>query len=963
MNYKKLLFTLLLFFPVFLFSQVGKISGTVLDKQTGEPLIGASVSVVGLNAGAATNLNGEFIILNVAVGTFTVKATYIGYSETKIENVRISTNITTNVNFKLVSEDVQLQTITIVAERKLIEKNTTNATSIINKDDIANLPIRTVTDIVAQQTGAVAKDGNIYVRGSRSEGIAYYVDGVLVNNPVFGNAQIQMINNAIEEVQFQAGGYSAEFGGANGGIVSTQSRAGTENYNFGFEGITDNFQKVGQKYLGGYSYGYSEYSLTAGGPIIPSYNKLKFFVAANNSYTRSPALFYKGYDFKNIYDPGLAESGSADTFNLYRPEGYLAERGSNTYQVMGNLTYDLQPFSIRLNGNFRTNESLNGSGNYNSAYKNSPNENRQRAGLHQDYTLTSSLKLTHILGPSAFYDVILNYFNDFTVDMDPFLKHNIAAYGDSIQNAKFGVTLAGDSRLPSDLSAYGFDFGRINNPYNNYTKQKTLSFGGKINLLYQAGSHHEFKVGGEYNYYTIRRYSLAPVKLAGNSRSVADGDPNLIYTQLDNYGYDVFGNESDTGLTKSKHPVFAAAYVQDKLEYSDLVLNLGFRLDYIDIDGQRFKDPQNITFTQDNLIAQDSLLKVDPITQISPRFGFSFPVTDKTVFHAQYGKFIQQSRLRDVYQGYNLISANIKGGLAISNPVGFGLKPERTTSYEIGFKQQIGENMAFDITGFYKDIKDQTQIRQVYGLANTSTPTYYAWVNGDFTTVKGVEFKLDIRRTQRIAASFDYTYSDAEGTGSNPSTGFRMIWQSATSTPFFPQQIAPLDFNQTHKGSINVDYRFAENDGPVILGSKVLENFGFNLLFSFGSGYNYTRWIGFENLRTPIEPLNASQTPWTYQIDLKVDKSVSFVGLNLNIYVWVTNLLNTENVRSVFNNSGSAYDDGYLASDLGKSKTSGYEKYGPEIVNTYKKLYAAQNYDAAKLGVPRQVRLGVRLNY
>jgi outer membrane receptor protein involved in Fe transport len=963
MNYKKQIFALLLFIPVFIFSQVGKISGVVTDKQTGEPLIGASVTVLGINTGAATNLNGEFVILNIPVGAYSLKATYIGYTEAKIENVRVSTNITTNINFKLNSEDVQLQTITIVAERPLIEKNTTNSTSIISREDLANLPIRTVNDIVGMQAGAVSKDGNIYVRGSRAEGIAYYVDGVLVNNPVFGNAQIQMINNAIEEVQFQAGGYSAEFGGANGGIVSTQSRAGRENYDFSFEVITDNFNKVGSEYLGGYSYGYSEYSLTAGGPLIPTYNKLKFFVAANNNYSRSPAGFYKGFDFKNIYDPGLAAAGSADTFSLFRPTGYLAQRGSNTYQVMGNLTYDLQPISIRLNGNFRTNESLNGSGNYNSAYIKTPNENRGRAGLHQDYTLTSSLKVTHVISSSAFYDVILNYFNDFGVDMDPIFKHNIKAYGDSIENAKKGITLRSDGSIPSDQSAYGNDFASINNPYNNYTKQKTLSLGGKVNLLYQAGSHHELKMGGEYNYYTIRRYSIAPVKLAGTSRSVADGDPNLIYTQLDNYGYDVYGNESDAGLTKSKHPIFAAAYLQDKLEYSDLVVNLGFRLDYIDIDAKQFKDPQNIAFTPDNLIADTSLVTVDPIAQISPRLGFSFPVTDRTVFHAQYGKFIQQSRLRDVYQGYNLASANIKGGLAIQNPVGFGLKPERTTSYEIGFKQQIGENLAFDITGFYKDIKDQIQIRQTFGLPNTSTPTYYAWVNGDFSTVKGVEFKLDLRRTQRIAASFDYTYSDAEGTGSNPSTGFRMIWQSATTTPFFPQQIAALDFNQTHKGSINLDYRYANEDGPELLGIKLLENFGFNMLFSFGSGYNFTRWIGFENLRTPIEPLNASQTPWTYQVDLKVDKTVSFVGLNLNIYVWVTNLLNTENVRSVFNNSGDAYDDGYLSSDLGKSKISGYEQFGTEIVNTYKDLYKALTYDSNKLGVPRQVRLGVRLNY
>ncbi|MCX6149388.1 MAG: TonB-dependent receptor [Ignavibacteriales bacterium] len=944
------------FLPVFLYAQTGKIVGKATDLQTGDPLIGANIIVEGTSLGAATNANGEYVILNVPPGTYTVKARYLGYREVTYQNIKLSVNLTTEVNFELPTEAYQTETVTVVAPKPLINKNTTNATSIVRQEDIENIPIRGVNNIVATQAGVVEQGGNLYVRGSRSDAVAFYVDGVLVNNPVLGGSRTQVINNAIEEIQFQAGGYSAEFGGANGGIVSTQTRTGAENYKLSFEGITDHFTETGKKFLGTYSYGSSEYVLTAGGPIIPGRKDLKFFLAANNTYQGSPANFYKGFDFKNVYDPSLAAGGTADTFDVYYPDGINASSEQNTYQVQGNLSWDLNPFTIRLNGGFTYTEGRNGIGRQ--AYN-----NHDRAGLNQGQTITSSLKLTHVINPNSFYDIILNVFDDFFVNMDPVFKHNIAAYGDSIQNALYGTTLKRDGADADPYTAYGFQFEKGTIPYDLYQKQKTLSFGGKANFLYQAGLHHELKFGGEYTYYTIRRYSFAPEQLAANAKSVADGSINRIYARLDNYGYDVYGNQSDAGFDKARHPVFAAAYFQDKIEFPDLVINAGLRLDYINIDAQIFKDPTNIVFTPDNLIDPTSLKDVDPLLQVSPRLGFSFPVTERTVFHAQYGKFVQQTRLRDVFQGINLIADNIKGGFAIQNPVGFGLRPERTTSYEIGFKQQIGEVFAFDITGFYKDIKDQIQIRTIYGAANSSTPAYYAWVNGDFSTVKGIEFKLDLRRTQRVSATFDYTYSDAEGTGSNPSTSFRAIWQSPTGVPFFPMQISPLDFNQAHRAYINVDYRFDTDDGPAVLGSKPLENLGVSILMSFNSGFNFTRWEGYGNSRVPLEPLNASTTPWTYQIDARLDKTIKLGPVALNIYILVANLLNTQNVVAVFNNTGDAYDNGFLNDAQGKAITEGYRTYGEDKAQEYSQLYKALNYASGNFGTPRQIKLGIRLNY
>ncbi len=959
MKYKFTFLTLIILLIAFTLpalAQSGKVVGKVTDLETGEPLIGANILISGTNFGAATNVDGQFIILNVPPNTYTIVARYIGYKEVTKSNIQVSVNVTTETNFQLPSETYELGVVEIVAPKPLINKNLTNSVNIVRSEDIENLPIRGVNAVVSTQTGVVNQGGTIYVRGGRQDAVAYYVDGVLVNNPVFGGAQTSPITNAIQEVQFQAGGYPAEYGGANAGIISTTTKIGGENYNIGMEAITDQFTSVGDKFINTYSYGYSEYVLTASGPIFPTLKNVRFFVAGDYTWNRTPIAFNPEINYNNIYDPALGNL--ADTLNFIYPGGYRLNQGARTVQVQGNLSFDLKPFNIKFNGSFQRDDSRNGVGITNIL-------TAPRAGQHEAQTITASAKVTQVLNDRAYYDLIFNYFGNFYVDMDPIFQHDITAYGDSVLNAQVGTTLRGDGQMPADLRAYGFAFTNGAIPYNLYRKMRTNSLGGKVSLLYQIGQHHELKTGADLNYYTIRRYSIAPFTIAAFRRALPQGSGYDFYDRLDNYGYDEVGNNADAGINAAKHPIFAAYYIQDKMEFSDLVVNFGLRLDYIDTDSKTFKNPHDIVFT-DNLIDPTDLVDQTPFTQVSPRLGFSFPVTDKTVFHAQYGKFVQQSQLRDIYEGYNVVADNIRGGYAIEQPVGFGLKPERSTQYEIGFKQQLGDLFAFDITGFYKDIKDQIQERSIYADPGANHRQYYAFVNGDFSTVKGVELKFDLRRVERISATLDYTYSDAQGTGSNPSSSFRQIWQSPTSIPFFPMQIAPLTFNQAHTGALNLDYRFADNDGPSLFGSQILSNFGINALFRFTSGFNFTRYTNdsWGNSRVPTEPLNSSTTPWTFQLDMKIDKSVSLGPLDANIYLWIINVLNTQNVVAVFPVSGDAYDDGWLSSPQGSQAVQGIvNQYGEQYADMYKQLYETTTYDSGHFGPPRQIRVGIRLNY
>jgi outer membrane receptor protein involved in Fe transport len=1007
--HKRILITVLcMLFPVLLHAQTGKLAGKVTDRETGEPLIGANVVIEGTDRGAATNINGEYVILNVPIGKLTVVSSYIGYQAITIRDVLVRSNETATVDFQLPSDAFKVGEVEIVAQKPLVDKNVTNSKSTVTQEEIENLPVRGVESIVALQAGIVQQGGTIYVRGSRGDATGYIVDGVAANDPVYGGRNISVINNAIAEVSFQAGGYSAEFGGASGGLIATTTRTGTRNIQVGFEAYTDSWSGPGEEnFLGSYNYGNSLYALTAGGPL---FGPVKFFVAGQNSFLRTPIRYREGYDLADKYDRLLRQTEAhallspaeqakvgifdprlgkdAQKIDLTYPAGFIHNNATEGYVLQGNLTFDLNPINIRVGGSYGYNSGRNGAGILsayqvgrtaslaNDVYTLNEGEisfaNQNRALWNQNENYGVNLKMTHLLNQNTFYEVFLGYTGYFNLLMDNDHQHDLFAYGDSAANYAYGYQFRADGNGPAPVVVFGQRFQPFGFPEEGYAYQKDRynSVNGKINFVHQIGRTHEVKVGAEAAMYSIRQYDVIPYSLKSFLRSNPDANPTqqAVNSRTNYFGYDMWGVESDDALTGPKSPVFASAYALDKIELEDLVINVGLRWDYIDTDTKQFVDPSNVKFDDNGMILDDpsNLEEVDPTSAFSPRLGFSFPVTDQTVFYAQYGKFVQQSRLRDVYLGYAMSASNIRGGYAIENPVGFGLRPETTIQYDFGFRQQIGDFLAFDIGAFYKDIRDQIQVRQIVATPGAQHQAYDAWVNGDFATTTGVSLKIDLRRVERVQASIDYTYSDARGTGSSPSTAFRTIWLSPTETPYLPKYTTPLAFDQTHRGAVNIDYRFSADDGPEFGGVHPLENLGLNMLFTFNSGHPYTLVDdnSYDNRRQPVEVLNESRTPWIFQVDARLDKTVNIAGLNVNFYIWVINLLDTRNVEDVFIQTGSASDNGYLSTDQGRQELLTYANYGKVYEDLYRDFYYQYNIQNANFfGPPRQVRLGLRLDF
>jgi len=982
----------------------GKITGHVVDAQSKEPLIGATVIIVGTTTGSSTDTEGKFVILSVPTGEYKIKASYVGYNDQQISGIRVSSDLTSEINFTLFATGVELKAVDIVAEQPMVNKSSTNIVRIASREELEKLPLRGVISAVALQPGVVAQDDRgiqrLYIRGGRSDEVGYYVEGVPTRSILTGDNITSVIPEALEEFQVHAGGYTAEYGGANAGIVRQQLRSGTSSYRATLQLETDNlniskglFQYTpGDKFLNTFNYGYSDYVFTLSGPAFS--DRIKVFVAGENQFQRDTHVqFIEPFRFENLVDEG----NRLDTVHVLKFDpGNVPGTMKNRFSVNGTVTLDYNPYIVRLGGTFAWQRSRINDFPIVHIF------NLDRLPVADQSDGLFNVKFTHFLSPKTFYEANLSYFDFRQKVYDPLLGDDYLHYKDSLLLSDLGYnTNLNYAQNPTSYNFNGFPFDRPGRLLAQYQKGKQYALGGSLDLTSQISSH-EIKFGGSINHYSVRSFQigrraprpneadlenlLAAIRDDPNTfRTPGDYDPltdsyarDIAYLKagafISSYGYDVYGNEVDGGYDGPKNPTYGAFYLQDKLELSDLIVKAGFRLDIMDNDDVEFKNATNPDITRSDLIIPGAVVKKDAFKQVSPRIGFSFPVTDRTQFHVQYGKFIQAPQLNTIYAGRGYSAVIFSGQNFISQPIGYGLDPERATQYEIGFTQQFSDYAVFDITGFYKDIQGQIQLAKIVTDPGAVAAAYNTLQNGDYATTKGVELHMSLRRVARMQAQLNYTLSDAQGTGSSPYSAVAGV-ENATPRPTV---ISPLTFNQAHRGTLNLDYRFAENDGGPILG-----RLGANLLLTFNSGHNYTRSTGSigqrdaylggiladddPRTRKPVEPINSSTTPWNFNIDLRIDKTLRLGEFDMNIYVYVQNLLDTKNVINVYSRTGNAYDDGFLGNpDLSANIV---RDRGQQYVDMYKAINLGdrQHYQLTQggdlFGPPRQVRIGFRIEY
>jgi len=579
------------------------------------------------------------------------------------------------------------------------------------------------------------------------------------------------------------------------------------------------------------------------------------------------------------------------------------------------------------------------------------------------------------------------------IDIDSYdLNSYTMNYYDSEGNLKtvaLSDALSIDMFSPDEL----YDNGNLLANYSGYTYT-----GEKTKLKDSPSFDDFFNKRNESGMYTREIAPFTPIYMAGYVQDKFAFD-DLIF----NIGVRVDRFDANQQVLTDPYTLYPAKTVSevqdlgthpqnmgsDYVVYVDQVLNptkiLGYRNGdtWYDSEGLVVTDPtislkgeSGVTpYLQDRnniTVSSKAFSDYEPQISVMPRISFSFPISDEALFFAHYDVLTQRPTyaLRMSPLDYYLIP--FTGSPDINNP---NLKPEKTIDYELGFQQRLTASSSLTLSAYYREIRDQIQ---AFRYTAAYPKTYYSYNNIDFSTVKGMTVTFDLRRTSNARVRASYTLQFANGTGSNPEFAKGLI---QTGQPNL-RTLFPLSFDRRHALNIMLDYRFAEGkeyNGPVIRRKvtdasgaqvtksiQVLKNTGVNFTIFGGSGTPYTRSskivpIGQSGI---IEgSINGSRLPWQFRIDGRIDKDINIQWSEkrasyLNIYLQVLNILDAKNIMSVYSATGNPDDDGYLAA-------AEYQN----LINTqldpqsFRDLYSIRVNSPGNYSSPRQIRLGVVLNF
>lgn len=521
----------------------------------------------------------------------------------------------------------------------------------------------------------------------------------------------------------------------------------------------------------------------------------------------------------------------------------------------------------------------------------------------------------------------------------------------------------------------------INSYFNEYDENGNFRrFVGAYQPTYIAGYIMDkfafddivFNVGVRVDVFNANQPVLRDQHLFFNSRSVAEartlasGDPSL-YDWVN-----IPGNMGDDYVV----------YVND---YESPTQINGFRRGetWFDANGIETQDPSTIRSAQAGGVqpwllnpgqetpSADAFEQYKAAINVMPRISFSFPISDEANFFANYDVLTKRptgfngfdplNRFNPVE--YQFIRAR---NVILNNP---NLRPETTIDYAFGFQQVLTRSSSLKINAFYREFRNQVQVRNIF---EAYPSTYRTYGNRDFGTVKGLTVEYDLRRTGNVRINANYTLQFADGTGSDPSSALMFVNSNQPDLRI----LHPFNFDQRHAFAFTFDYRYgqgAKYNGPRINDMNILENTGLNIITLVNSGTPYSGQNNIlpvpTGIGTPqlLGSLNGSRQPWTYRLDLQIDRSFDLeFGKDdakkkrayLNVYCRVTNLFNQMNVISVYRATGNPDDDGYLAAAQSQ----------PTIQNqldeqAFRDMYAMAINNPFNVSMPRTIRLGVKIDF
>ena len=457
---------------------------------------------------------------------------------------------------------------------------------------------------------------------------------------------------------------------------------------------------------------------------------------------------------------------------------------------------------------------------------------------------------------------------------------------------------------------------------HGYTDRKNQTLYLSGSLTWQYNNTHQIKAGLGYKHH-VMTYQTFTTEVSSTTGWIPDGrTPETSYSN-DNYrNWLSDAALVGTGIAQSNRtPREFFAYIQDKIELVDMIVNMGLRYDYFDPNyyvPSDYKDPNDPKYFQyttvdtiDGIVMADTAVAredeyqgvgtivatlnakgepwvdydqfyqyVKPVHQFSPRIGVAYPITDRGIIHFSYGHFFQIPTFAYLYANPEFEIAGDNASV-LGNA---GLKPQKTVKYEIGLQQELAPDLAVELIAFYQDFSGllSSELKETYNGTR-----YSIYSNSDYGNSRGVTFSLTKRRTDLVSAALDYTYQITKGNASDP---LEQFYANQSDPPLEVQRkIVPLNWDQRHTLNLNITL-------------STPNSWGVSLLGKFGSGLPYTPSVQGFQLDTP----NSDRRPVEYTVDLNAHKDFDIMGGKVVFFAKIYNLFDTRNENSVFNDTGRA---------------------------------------------------------
>jgi len=927
----------------FLFAgTTGKIAGRVVDKETNEGLPGVNIIVVGTHLGAATDGDGYYQVINIPPGKYDLTASMIGYGTVTVQGLKVDVDRTTTQNISLSPQAIQGQTVVVKAERPVIEMDRTSTASYVDAETINELPVQEISQVIELQAGVVkGAGGEMHFRGGRSREVAYLVDGVPVSDAFSqgGGSTLHIENSVVKELQVISGTFNAEYGAAQSGVVNVVTKNPAKKFRgeiqfFSGDHIsnhTERFMAIDQIN----PLAETDFQATFSGPVkgiknlgffaTTRYHKNESHLWGERRYTVRDGFYIDAYrhwftdrysnemsEFSEIAIPDSLITGDRKKVPLWT---------GHNLSFTGKLTYAPKPF-INLNYTlfYNRGESVShGDGKRYSPFGSPTNYGRS---YHHIFSFM------HNPTNRLFYNLRFSYQ----------MNKSWHYLYENPNDPRYQSIGASDPVTGFVQGAQSFSRSR--------SSRYLYLFNGDV--TWQVDRYNSIKAGFEAKFHDIK-YLNQPLTYTDETRSRILPDGKLL--DFSAYVDTMFAwdgkaipelrltNDNDASFIYNKlKPREYAAYIQDKIEIGEIILNAGVRLDAFDSQGYTLIN-HRLKYSE---LVRPSNRKKTPIKyQVSPRLGLSFPISDRGAFHVSYGHFFQMpsfSLLFDDPIDESMARTHLDG-ITVGET---NLDPERTIAYEVGLQQQLSTDYAADLTIFYKDIRNLLGVEQI---TTADVITYRRYVNRDYGNSKGITVSLEKLRRGMISGTIDYTYQVVKGSASDPNYLSLLVVSerlSGSTVQYVERQILPLDWDQRH--TINLTLTLAQP-----------KNWAVSFIGSWGSGLPYTPSSLEERQLPETEFKNSARKPIRWDLDMKAHKSFNLFGLRYKVFVRVYNVLDHLNELYVHSVTGRATYTARRPTDLEILKRR-LESGGQFTLEDYDR-------NPGWFSAPRKVQLGLSVSF